>query len=346
MDSFDQKWEDMDSIEAIVAVRKIADPAVLAGIAKDCVHPEASYEALERIADSALLKDIMENAKNDVIRMVAAEKALDDAIRISDEDLIVSIIMTLTSVDIATEVLVEASMAAFQEMIEEASDEPVVEKVAQRIVRNIKAREFNALLSLALDHTDDQALLQDIVTEGRSEYGSKIRIEAVRKITNSSLLEEVIRDESQEFNVRLAALDSLHDQTTFLRLVALWLPSESYVRLFDLAIGRIDISEIELLSTIALQACYWDHQMTAWRRIIECTDLSLEGRQALFHTLMESKTNTQEIYQLVKTIPPALFSSFDLETIVREYPGEDEFGPYTDLTYSVVYRGVELFESA
>jgi len=346
MDCIDLKWEDMDGIEAIVAVRKIADPLVLTAIAKDCIHSEASYEALERITESALLKDIMENASNDVIRMVAAESALDEAIRTSDDNLVASIIMTLTSVDIAVDVLVEASMAAFQKVIEGASDELFIEKIAQEILRNIKAREFNALLSQALDHTDDQSLLQDIIGKGRSEYSIKIRTAAIKKITGSLFLEEVIRDENQEFNVRLAALDSLHDHAAFKRLIDLWLPSENYVRLFDLAIGRIDISEIELLSTITLQACYWDHQMTAWRRIIECPDLSLEDRQVLFHSLMQSKTRAQEIYQLVKTIPPALFSSFDLETIVREYPGEDEFGKYIDMRYSVAYRGVELFESA
>jgi len=346
MDSINHKWEEMDNIEAIATVRKISNLDALVSIAKDCAHPEASYEALEKVSDYALLKDIMETAQNDVIRMVAAEKALNEAIQLKDVDMIVDIMMVLTSINIPIDAMIEASMEAFRKVVEGLSDKQLLTRITNEILENRKSQELSALLNLVLDHTDDQALLQRIVDEGRSEYSAKIRIAAVKKITVVSFLQTVVLDEAQEYNVRLSAMDSLTDPADLHVLIRSWLPNESYLRLFDLAIKRLTGNDFELLSSVVLQARQWDHRMTAWGHMLPFEEIDFEKKQSLFHEFIQLASKEQEAFQLVKTIPVELYGYFDLSSRVHEEKGEDEFGKYTDLVRTILYRGKELFQSA
>ena len=330
MEPFDLKWENIDVAEAHTIVEKTDDPFVLAEIAKNHAHSDVGLKALERISDYKLLKDIIENTGSDVVCCAAAKKALDEALRVYDEDMIVSIVVIIASVEI------------FQYVISRLGDDPLIEKTARKIIEIIKSDEYSLLIELAIDHIQDQDLLQSIVCQSDGEYSVKTRCSAVKSINNFAFLNEVVRNESFGNNIRVTALDLLSGSTMLYEHIERWLPGKSYNRLFDHATQMLEDRDFNLLSSIVLTAGCWDHQLNAWRRTFELSGVALEEKQSLFHLFMGSKNDSHEINQIANSIPLAFFESFDLESKTVDIQGEDEYGFYTGVSHSILYRGVEL----
>jgi hypothetical protein len=287
-------------LTALAAARKIDDQAVLSDVAENSIFPEVRAQTIERITDHTLLQGIMDSTSSSDDYKKAAEQALDEAIRIDDQDTIARIIQSAATEDV------------FHKAADNLKDRAMVEGLAQKLLENNKSLENDPLLEVALTHINDQAFLWQIVLDRNAEYQGKTRAAAIKRIKNTALLEEIIVDSKQDMLVRQAALEALYHPIALYSVVFRWMTSERFESLFDQAIKKLRSSDLNLLSSVITQAYLWEYRISAWRRIVGFSTVSLEEKKPIFDSFMQSVRNTDKASQLADTIPQSQREAFGL----------------------------------
>ena len=285
---------------ALVAVQRINDQALLADIAKNSLYPEVACKALEQISDHALIVEIGQNAQNEQIARAAVKKALETALNGDDPDRIDSIALSAATGD------------TFLKAMDKMQNQALKEQAAKSFLEKNRDKLYDPLFETALNYIHDTNYIWQIVCDKDEEYDEQLRAAAVRRITRTSYLEQVILDEHEDFFVRQAALETLHHPTTLCSIILKWLVDRRYNKLFDIALTKLDSRDIRFLSTIVLDDYTWEHRISAWKRILELPQVSLQEKKRIFDRLLVSIASTDKVPRLINTIPQNLLHEFDL----------------------------------
>jgi hypothetical protein len=229
--------------ELQAAIKKFTDQALLTDLAKQANFEKIRLAAAETITDQALLADLAVNAKPDVVRKVAVKKITDQtliaAIAQKDEDWFIGEAVTkiITDQTLLTDLAMNAEsddvrLAAAEKLSDQTLEQKILVDVAMnrkyfgsQIVEKISDQEPLGRLAVNAESDDvrlaaakkltDQAhaqkLLADLAKEGNSSFNERIRMEAVARITDQTLLANLAMNAASD-DARVAAAEKIADQ--------------------------------------------------------------------------------------------------------------------------------------
>jgi len=286
---------------ALTALHRIDDQMLLAEVAKIGKHPSVALEALTRITDHVLVLDISENARNKQIAAAAEKKALDGAVSCDDQKMIDNIALSTAARDV------------FIKAIDKLQDATLKEQVAKAFLEKNRDKLFDPLFETVLSYITDQDYLNQIVSDKNEEYDEQLRAAAVKRIVNAAQLEQIILNEQEDYYVRQSALEALRHPTKLYSIVLKWLNGSHYVKLFDDALAKFSSRDLRTLTSIVMDDHVWEFRVSAFKRILEFDDVSVQEKRRLFDAFMGSINSTGKVQRLIGLIPVDLRAELGLQ---------------------------------